>query len=139
MYTINKTKGFTLIELMITVAIIAILASIAYPSYQDSIRKGKRNDGQAALMDLAGRQEAHYAKNATYTTERTDLNVSNRSAEGYYTIRIASANATAYDLRATPRAQGGQNQDSITQFRLRSDGRKNSRTSSGWRQGWSGY
>ncbi|MCF6224721.1 MAG: type IV pilin protein [Xanthomonadales bacterium] len=90
-------------------------------------------------MDLAGRQEAHYAKNATYTTARLDLNVSNSSAEGYYTININSANASGFVLTAVARAQGGQNQDKIKRFRLRSNGRKQYHDGSTWKDGWSGY
>ncbi len=56
-------QGFTLIELMITVAIIGILASIALPSYQDSVRKSRRNDAQGVLLGLANAMERHYTTN----------------------------------------------------------------------------
>jgi type IV pilus assembly protein PilE len=61
-------SGFTLIELMIVVAIIGILAGIAYPSYIDSVRKGKRADGRAALTSLLQQQERYLTQNNTYAT-----------------------------------------------------------------------
>lgn len=62
----NLQKGFTLIELMIVVAIVAILAAVAYPSYQDSITKAKRAEGRAALMEIMQQQERYYTQNNTY-------------------------------------------------------------------------
>ena len=56
----RRISGFTLIELMITVAVIAILAAVAYPSYQDHIRRGVRSQGQQFLMDIAQRQEQFF-------------------------------------------------------------------------------
>ncbi|MBT5967504.1 MAG: prepilin-type N-terminal cleavage/methylation domain-containing protein, partial [Gammaproteobacteria bacterium] len=53
----REIKGFTIIELMITVAIIGILASIAYPSYQESVYKSRRADGKGALLGLANAME----------------------------------------------------------------------------------
>jgi len=62
----NLQKGFTLIELMIVVAIVAILAAVVYPSYQDSITKAKRAEGRAALMQVMQQQERYYTQNNTY-------------------------------------------------------------------------
>ena len=61
-------KGFTLIELVIAMAIIGILASIAYPSYLDYITRARRQDGQTALLELANQMEQYYANNNTYQT-----------------------------------------------------------------------
>ena len=55
-------RGFTLLELMIVVAIVGILASIAYPSYMDHVRKGNRAKAQAFLMDVAQRQQNYLLK-----------------------------------------------------------------------------
>lgn len=60
--------GFTLVELMIVVAVLGILASIAYPSYVDYVRKGKRADGRAALTTLLQQQERYSTQNTTYAT-----------------------------------------------------------------------
>lgn len=64
----KRAAGFTLVELMIVVAIIGILAAIAYPSYIDSVRKGKRADGRAALTSLLQQQERYFTQNNTYQT-----------------------------------------------------------------------
>ncbi len=62
----NKSFGFTLIELMIVVAVIGILSAIAIPSYQDSIRKGKRAEARTALSELLLQQERYMTQTNTY-------------------------------------------------------------------------
>ncbi len=59
-------RGFTLIELMITVAIVGILGAIAYPTYMDSVLKGKRAEGRTALTDMMQQQERYFTQNGTY-------------------------------------------------------------------------
>lgn len=61
-----KSQGFTLIELMITVAIIGILGSIAYPSYQESVRKSKRAEGRVAILQVMQQQERYMTQYNAY-------------------------------------------------------------------------
>jgi len=62
----RRAPGFTLVELMIVLAIIAILTAIGYPSYQSYIQRGVRSQAQQFLMDLAQRQEQYYLDNRSY-------------------------------------------------------------------------
>jgi type IV pilus assembly protein PilE len=64
-----KERGFTLIELMIAVAVVAILAAVAYPSYTQHIRKGNRSAAQAQMLDLANRQQQYLLVNKRYATK----------------------------------------------------------------------
>ena len=66
-------RGFTLIELMIVVAIVGILAGIAYPSYMDHVRKGNRAKAQAFLMDVAQRQQSYLIVQRQYAESLTQL------------------------------------------------------------------
>lgn len=86
----KKQNGFTLIELMIVVAIIGILSAIAYPSYQSYMKKSARADAKVGLSKLADKQERFYLQNNTYTATIADLNTSTTSEEGYYTFTITS-------------------------------------------------
>lgn len=72
-YKLKKQKGFTLLELMITVAIIGILAAIAYPSYVKSVQKGKRTDAKVELLRIAQMQEGYFAQNMSYASSLTQL------------------------------------------------------------------
>ena len=89
--------GFTLLELMIVVAIVGILASIAYPSYMDHVRKGNRAKAQAFLMDVAQRQQNYLLVNRQYAATLADLGVTVGTEGGSLGADLASL-ASAYDL-----------------------------------------
>ncbi len=99
----NKNKGFTLIELMIVVAIIAILAAIAYPSYQGAIRDTRRGVAQADLVELAGFMERYYTTNSKYTDAAIPFNESPQEGGAvYYNLSVTIPSATTFVLVATP-------------------------------------
>lgn len=96
-------SGFSLIELMIVIVIIGILASIAYPSYTAYVDRGRRSDGQSALLDLANRMDHYFSENKHYTgVTLTQLGLKETSPEGYYTLSINNITGNAYTASATP-------------------------------------
>jgi len=106
----RKARGFTLIELMIAVAIVAILAAIAVPSYNEHIRKSRRAQAKADLVEYAGLAERHFTVNNAYTgfTLPTTQSPREAGATARYTLAPA-VTATTFTITATP--QGGQASD----------------------------
>jgi len=95
-------RGFTLIELMIVVAVIGILTSIALPAYQKYIRESRRADAKSAVLDLASREERFFSANNTYTTSATALGYGsafplavNASGQSYYSLSVPSVTAAS--------------------------------------------
>ena len=108
-----NNKGFSLIELMIVLAIIGVLSAIAYPSYDSYMKKSRRADAKIALQAMADRQERFYLQNNTYTT--IAANVGGTGTEkNYYVLSIDSADVNAFALTATAVAGGAQATDTTT-------------------------
>lgn len=117
---LKRQRGFTLMEVMITVAIIGILAAIAFPSYQDSMRKSRRTDGKNALTQAVANMERFYAQNngyciaascATMTVCNTTpaicpgtctLGVCTTTERNYLISFAANPTLTTFTLLATP-------------------------------------
>ena len=110
----KENHGFTLIELMIAVSIVAILAAIALPSYQEQIRRSRRSDGQVALMAIAIAQEkmrghcTQYASTLSGTPScdadgaNAALGLDATSSEGYYRLSLSGASSAGFTATAVP-------------------------------------
>ncbi len=115
-------NGFSLIELLISISIAALLLALAYPSYQNYLTRTHRLDGQMALFELANRLEIYYLNNHTYTGatlatgQATDVASRDSSPEAWYRLQIVNASDSAYTVYATPmRAQENDRQcESLT-------------------------
>lgn len=106
-YDMNKHRGFSLTELMITVAIIGLLAAIAYPGYTNHVRKTRRNMAAACLQENAQYLERWYTTNLTY--EDAEPRACPEELDGFYTVALNVTGARAYTAQATP--QGAQTKD----------------------------
>jgi len=85
---LSPQSGFTLIELMVVVAIVAILSSVAVPWYGQYVQRGNRGDGISAMQGILDAQERYYTDNVTYTDDLTDLGISDPyiTPKGIYSI-----------------------------------------------------
>ena len=90
--TKRSIKGFTLMEVMIVVGILGIVASIAFPSYMDYVRKGKRADAKVELLRLAQMQESYFVQNLSYASTLAQLGLAGtvKSEQEEYTMSIST-------------------------------------------------
>ncbi len=133
----RNQHGFTLIEMMIVVAIVGILTAIAYPSYVNSVTKSRRAEGKSLLLDAAAREERFYAQYGTYTTtiggasgcvgpacglnypiSATTTATYTNSANGYYQLTAPVAATATFALTVTPLGTQLANDPSCATFTL---------------------
>ena len=99
----RRVQGFTLIEVMIVLAVAAILAAVAVPAYQDQMRKSRRTEGREALMLIQAAQERWRSSNTSYAATVAGLGVS--AATYNYDYALSGASATGYTATATAKAK----------------------------------
>ena len=122
----SQHAGFTLIELMITIAIIAVLAAVALPSYQNHVMRANRSAAAGFLMEVANMQERYYLDARAYAADMATLGISTPAELGArYTIATTGDNSATppmYSVSAVPK--GAQSGDSCGTLTLNSKGEK---------------
>lgn len=119
-----KIRGFTLIELMITIAILAILLGIAYPAYTNYVEKSRRADAISGLLQAAQQMERCFTRNNSYAgcSLPTYNGGSDTSPDGFYNLSFVTQSANSFKIKADPgQAQGS---DACGAFDLDQLGRK---------------
>ena len=115
-------RGFSLVELMIVLAVLAILAGVAYPAWREAVMSSRRSDAVATLLRLQLLQEKWRAGDADYATLAELGWAGGDSLEGYYRIRLLRRSAAGFLATAEPRAGGPQVGDRCGRFALNQDG-----------------
>ena len=114
---------------MIVVAILGVIAAIAFPSYMESVRKSRRADAKSALMAASQAMEKYFTERQTYATATLGSNATDvyptTSPDGYYTLSFSVAStASAFSLQAAPTAGKGQTSDKCGTFSINQLGAK---------------
>lgn len=113
-------RGFTLIELMLVVAVAGVLSGVAYPSFMGQLQKIRRADAMVAILQVQAAQERWRSNNPSYAT-LAEIGVAANTAAGHYTLQVSAPSANGYEIVAA--ATGVQVHDThCRNLRLRVDG-----------------
>jgi len=135
----NIIRGVTLIELLIAVAIMGILASVAYPSYVDYVARSNRSEAQTELLRIANLQEQYFLDHRNYTSDMTRLGLAAdpfiTDSKNYKidTSAFSAANNT-YTLTATAQGTQASKDTACTTLSINELGQKSAESSSCWEQ-----
>lgn len=125
---VQSSKGFTLIEVMIVAAILAILVAIAVPSYKIFVTKASRTEATSFLLEAAGEQQRFYTENNRYASAMTEMGYGSDQIEtetGLYTVSVTASSPSSFTLTAAPLASGSQATDTdCGSFTINSGGLK---------------
>jgi type IV pilus assembly protein PilE len=136
--------GFSLVELMVTLLILAIMMSIAIPSYRSQLEKSRRSEAKALLNEIAALQESFRTEQNRYTADLTELGYAaagwNQSRNGYYRVSVLAPTAgcpiaSCFQLEAQVVAGSAQEDDPWT-YQLWSDGRQLRSDGGAWITDW---
>ena len=122
----SQIKGFTLVELLIAVAIVAILGAVAFPAYTDFVARSNRTEAQRELLRIANLQEQLYIDTRSYTADMESLGLDSdpfTTENGHYTIDAALADG-GFVLTATASAQQKANDSSCPTLSVSDTGQK---------------
>ncbi len=127
-------QGFTLMELLVTVAIISIVVAIAYPNYIRQTERARRTDATTALLNVAAAEEKFFLQNNAYTTDLGDdgLKIKSTSENGYYSLSVALPAGGGFVATAAAVPDAGQHNDKQCKtFTIDHTGAKSAKDSAG--------
>lgn len=126
----RRNGGFTLLELMMTIIVVAILASIAAPSYMQHIQSARREAAKKSLLELAQHLEGYYANHMSYSGATVPSKLA--SELPYYQLQVSGASAGDYTLLAVPLSSGAQASDKCGTLSLSHNGTRSATGTQCW-------
>jgi len=132
---LKKQKGMTLVELLITVAIVGVLGAVAYPAYTDYVVKSNRSEAKRELVRIANKMEQYYVDHRTYTDDMTLLGLSADpfiTQTGHYSIDTSAQAQGSFVLTATAQSTHATADPDCTTLSINHIGQKTAESADCW-------